>query len=473
MKFTFYLILRLFLIWTASLFIVACGSSRSVDHEVFKRPATDILITNTNVLSEDGLSILSNQNLLIKKGKIVSITDKPIEPENFLVVDGKGKFVIPGLIDSHVHLQKSENDLLVYLAHGITYIREMSGTNEHLKWRNEIHAGRVGPSIEVSSEKISSKSGIWGFINDLFYTRINISSKSKAIELAKRLKTDGYSNAKISSDISKPMYLAITKSAKQQKLGVAGHIPNSVSFDEFVGNEHKEIAHIEEIVKILNREFGYFSTANGDNFLEYVTTRSREMAKSLRDNQISVSTTLWYIQSISEQIDNLPTLINRIDLSFTNPERIKQWSPGQNEFEVNHKHLAAWWPIFAKANEIVLTALIENDVIILAGTDAMTTMVIPGFSLHQELEALVENGMREEIALKSATSIPADWMGVRTGRIVKGFDADLIILNANPLDNIKEISNINSVISKGYYYDNKLLEEMLNSIRISYGNESI
>jgi hypothetical protein len=452
MKFTFFLVFRLFLIWSVSLFILACSSLPSVDHESFQRPAIDILITNTNVLSKDGLSILPNQNILIKKGKIASISDKPIELENSLVVDGMGKFVIPGLIDSHVHLQKSENDLLVYLAHGITYIREMSGTDEQIKWRDEIQDGRVGPSIEVSSEKISSKSGIWGFINDLFYTRINISSKKQAIELTKRLKVDGYANAKISSDISKPMYLAIIKSAKKQKLGVA---------------------HIEEIVKTLNIEFGYFSTANGDNFLEYVTTRSREMAKSLKDNQISVGTTLWYMQSISEQINDLPTLIKRVDLSFTNPERVKQWSPGQNQFEVNHKHLAAWWPIFAKANEIVLTALIENDVIILAGTDAMTTMVVPGISLHHELEALVKSGMKAEIALKSATSIPAEWMGVKTGKMVKGYDADLVILNANPLHNIREISNINAVISKGHYYDNKLLEEMLNSIRTAYGNASV
>jgi len=448
--------------------IISCSSQSVVHHQLFKQPSQTIVIRNANILSDDGQSMLSNRNLLVKDGVIELISDNNITIDNAREIDGRGKFIIPGLIDSHVHLQKSENDLLVYLAYGVTYIREMSGNDEHLEWRSEIQQGRVGPSIEVSSEKISSKSGIWGIINSLFWNRINISSKQQAHSLAAELLKDGYQNAKISSDINKPMYLAITKASKQNGLAVTGHIPQSITFEGFIQSGQKEIAHIEELVKMLNREFGYYTSATSKEFLNYVSTRSHEVAQILKAHQISVGTTFWYMQSIPKQIDNLEELISRIDFSFTNPERVTEWMPGNNTFEREHASLLPWWKAFAKANELVLDSLIRNHVTILVGTDAMTTMVVPGASLHQELQALVEYGMPVAQALMSVTSIPASWMGEKVGRIKSGYTADLLILNDNPLDNIENTRNIHAVIKSGKLYSRETIADMLDSVRQSY-----
>ncbi|WP_196137204.1 amidohydrolase family protein [Aliikangiella sp. G2MR2-5] len=451
-------------------FVTSCSSISSVEYKKFQQPATDILITNTNVLSEDGRAMLPNQNVLIQNGLITAITVNAISSESALVIDGQEKYLIPGLIDSHVHLQDSENDLLVYLAHGITYVREMSGNDQHHKWREEINEGRVAPSIEVSSEKISSKSGLWGLINEFFWTRINISSEQDAMALAESLKDDNYANAKISSDINKEMYFAITKAAKKTSLSVTGHIPGTVSFEEFLESGQGEIAHIEELVKMMNREFGYFTTANGDDFLKFIEERSREVAGKLKERNISVSSSFWYMQSIPEQVSNLPDLIEELDLSFTNPERVTEWMPEKNDFALNHTHLIEWWSIFAKANEVVLRELIKNETVILVGTDAMTSLVIPGISLHQELAALVNAGMSNTQAINNATRIPAEWMGVKVGKLSKGYAADILILNNNPLEDIDATRDIQAVIKGGRLYKKELLESMLDSIRRTYSH---
>lgn len=461
---------RLIILTASMISIVGCSSFSSVDYKKYQQPRQDILITNVNTLSTNGETMLFDHNILIRDGEIIAVTVNDIDVESALVIDGQDKYIIPGLVDSHVHLQKSENDLLVYLAHGITYIREMSGNDEHLNWKEDIENGRAGPSIEVSSEKISSKAGLWGMINELFWNRINISSEQDAIELAEALSDEGYANAKISSDISKDMYFAISKAAISKELNVAGHIPLSVSFDEFIESGQSEIAHIEELVKLINKEFGYFTTNNSSNFIDFVRVRSQEIAKELKKHNISVGTTFWYMQSIPKQIANLPDLIAETDLSFTNPKRVTEWLPENNNFALNHNQYNDWWAIFAKANEVVLRELIENDVTVLVGTDAMTSLVVPGISLHQELEALVKAGMSNSEAIKGATVVPAQWMKNKVGKIDNGYKADLLILNSDPLQNIKATTHIDAVIKDGRFYSKQLLETMLNNIRNEYGN---
>jgi hypothetical protein len=450
------------------LFMTGCSSVKTVDHREFQAPQQDVLITNISALSADGSRMLTGQNVLLRNGLIVSISASQTAPAGVTIIDGDGKFLIPGLIDSHAHLQDSENDLLVYLAHGITGIREMSGNARHLAWAAQVENGRPGPSIEVSSEKISSKAGLSGFINSLFWTRINVSSEQAAERLIGRLHSQGYANAKISSDISRAMYLAITKAASEQGMDVAGHIPGAIDFEEFLQSEHREIAHIEELVKLLNREFGYFTVDNSAEFLSFAGQRSREMASDLQRRGIAVNTTLWYMQSIPKQVASLPELIADSDLSFTNPQRATEWGPEANEFANNHTGLVDWWEVFSQANEVVFKALLENDVTLLAGTDAMTTMVVPGASMHQELSALVSQGMSPQHAIASASAEPARWMGIKAGAITPGYAADLLILNRNPLDDIAALSDIDTVIKAGRVYPRATLDLMLDRVRTQY-----
>ncbi|WP_164084644.1 amidohydrolase family protein [Alteromonas flava] len=449
--------------------LVACASFTHPKEVGDLKPFSKYYIINANVLSADGEVFLPNTTLVINNRKIQSVGGKP-KIDDHEIIDAQGKYIIPGLIDSHVHLQDSANDLKVYLSYGITYIREMSGSYKHLDWSKQMALGQFGPSIEVSSEKISSKGGIWGFINGLFWNRINITSQQDAIDLIERLKNDGFENAKIASDINKNMYFALTHAAKAKGYKVVGHIPNSVSFEEFIESGQREIAHIEELVKTLNKEFGYYSTDTSEEFLSFVEQKVKTYSKTLSSNNIAVGTTLWYMQSIPRQISDLDSLIQEIDLSFTNPKRLQYWLPDKNEFALKHSNNYEWWTTFVRANEIVLNILLENGVIILAGTDAMTTMVVPGYSLHQELASLVQIGMTPQQAIRSATSIPGDWIGKKVGRIAPGYQADLLILNKNPFDDIMNTQNIYALFKTGNYHPEEELKTRLDSVRNEYAD---
>jgi len=112
----------------------------SIAHEVVK-PYSKIILKNVNILSPDCTQFIPNKNVVLQDGIIKSINSDSIFDNSITVIDGQGNYLIPGLVDSHVHLRDSKNDLLLYLTNGITYIREMSGNMNHKKWKNEIKQG--------------------------------------------------------------------------------------------------------------------------------------------------------------------------------------------------------------------------------------------------------------------------------------------------------------------------------------------
>lgn len=463
----------------ALLFIVSCGQNAHTRQQLFAKNTTspDFAITNVNILSEDGSRMLPNRTVYIQDRKISQITASTQLPESVNIIDGTNQYLIPGLIDSHAHLQDNPNDLIVYAAYGVTAIREMSGNQQHLEWRDEIEQGRLGPKMHVFSEKISSKSGLWGLINSLFWTRINVSSDKQAEALIVRLMAEGYRGAKIASDINKPMYLAVTKAAEKHNFKVAGHIPAAITLNELLTSHHQEIVHIEELVKSFNIEFGHYYSKTADDFLKFVEQRSNELAPQLKQREMSVGTTLWFAESQLKQVLELEAMISSLDLSLTNPQVVAKWQPGNNKFELKQNEKAdpelvarvrKYWETFVKANQIVFKSLVNHDVTLLAGTDAMTSLVAPGISMHQELGSLVNAGLSPAQALRAATLAPAQWMNESTGKIAVGFRADLLLLNANPLQNIKNTTEIGSVVLNGNILDKAQISGLLQQIREEY-----
>jgi len=130
------------------------GFTEKVDYEQFNPKEGPVAITNVNVLSTDGEHFIPNQTVFIEEGKITAIETEVEISEDIFTIDGSGKYLIPGLVDTHVHLFKSPNDLLLYIANGITEIRELIGEEDHLIWKKQIEDGRVGPKMFVASPRL-------------------------------------------------------------------------------------------------------------------------------------------------------------------------------------------------------------------------------------------------------------------------------------------------------------------------------
>ncbi len=448
-----------------------------VDHATFGATAGLTAITDVHVLSTDGNTMLGGQTVLFDGGGILAIGEMIEVPGGAKVISGSGYYLIPGLVDAHVHLKQSPNDLLVYVANGVTGIREMSGNADHLVWRDEIDAGRLGPRMFVASEKLESWGRFAGHFQRWTRNRINVRRPEHAQAVVRSLKEQGYDAVKLGSILNAEAYREIARATSESGIPLIGHLPESVPLETLWTSGQSELAHIEEIAKALNAEFGYFSNAKGDEYLEFVARRSEDVAAKLVEHDIAVVSSLWLVESIARQKVAPADVVAEIEVRYANPGLVegtplsRGWLPGNNAYEVRpeagsaerNAH-ATYWTTFAKAHHILLRAMRDKGVHVMAGTDANTAGVVPGFSLHDELRSLSEAGLSPAQSLRSATVVPAARMKLKAGKLAPGFRADMLLLRANPLENIAHTRSIEGVVVNGRYLDRSRLDAILAAV---------
>ena len=479
-------ILLLFL-GTQGLVKIYGGHTKQVDDTPFRTKILPTIIQDVNVLSLDGNTFIPSQNVRIENGIIVSFDSLKSDPEGFTLVDGEGKFLIPGLTDAHIHLFKSPNDLLLYVANGVTQIRELIGEEDHLVWKKEIEAGRIGPDMFVSSPRLGSFGTVEGFFMSWSQGFDNIKNAKEAVKAVKYYHEQGYDGIKIYSHLNRESYKAISETAASLNMKVMGHIPFSIGFSDVYDSHQNGIAHFEEIMNALNREFGYYYWENAEEFLEFADKRTAEIAKELIINNITVTSSLSGTENTVKNKFDLENQLKSIDLEYVNPGLVEWssliprgglgWLPevsrhqlpeGLTEEEINGRR--DHWITYVKAEQIVAQNLIAHGVKIMAGTDANIPLKVPGFSLHEEFESLFNAGMSTAQILESTTSIPSDWMEMNTGKIEVGKKANLVLLEKNPLEDISNTRTINSVILNGRILDRNTLDEMLQSVKEANNN---
>lgn len=450
-----------------------------VDHTRFHVLSGPTAITDVHVLSADGTAMTSGQTVLFDQGEIVAVGQGLELPDGVNLIDGSGRYLIPGLVDAHVHLKQSPNDLLVYVANGVTGIREMSGNAEHLAWRDEIETGRLGPRMFVASEKLES----WGWLEGHFKRwtryRINVRRPEDAAAVVRSLVEDGYDAVKLGSILTAEAYREIDRNAFESGIPLIGHLPVWVSLDAFWKSGQSELAHIEEIAKALDAEFGFYNNASADEYLEFVAQRSGDVAARLAEHDIAIVSSLWLIESIGQQKTAPAEVVEEIEIRYANPGLVEGtplsggWLPGNNAYQnqigadagaAEREAVAAYWATFAEAHRILLRAMRDKGVHVMAGTDANTAGTVPGFSLHDELKSLTEAGLSPAQSLRSATATPAERMSHKAGRIAPGYRADMVLLRASPLEDIANTRAIEGVIVDGRFLDRAQLDEILAAV---------
>ncbi|RBP47050.1 amidohydrolase family protein [Arenicella xantha] len=457
-----------------------------VDHREFALPMKLTAITDVNVLSPDGQTMLPNRTVVVDNGEITSVTVGGSIPVNALEIDGRGKYIIPGLVDSHAHVLKSHNDLLLYVANGVTHIRDLGGPPERLQLREEIEQGRVGPRMFVSSPPIDSM----GLLEGAFYEVITFHKNTHNVEHAKSRVRDfakqGYDAIKI-YHLDMPSYRAVNKVAAKLGIPTTGHFPLSFELSELAVTQQTEVAHIEEIVRVLIREFGSINDKGSAAFYAHVEARSDEIIDAILANDITVNSVLWFMESIHDQFSDLEAALKTVQIEYANPGLVEGtkdsedykvgWLPTYNQFEAvsdatskNYQKNDIFWQAREQAHHILLKAMVRRGVKIVAGTDSGANLVVPGFSLHDELESLHNGGMSPAQTLASATLNPAKLMNSNAGSIEVGRRADMLILNKNPLVDINNTRTIETVILNGRVYGRGQLDAMLAAVKKANDN---
>ncbi|ABI77667.1 amidohydrolase family protein [Hyphomonas neptunium ATCC 15444] len=467
------------------------GQTGVAGHAPFQAEAKPTAITHVSVLSPDGTEMLANRTVLLENGEIVSVAPDGEVPDGMFVIDGEGKFLIPGLIDSHVHLQRSPNDLLLYVANGVTQIRSMGGSDADLALKREIENGRIGPRFYVSSTAMASATGLTSagpdwfsgpvaiWFAELAFNMHSTSSSEQAAEDARSFIQKGYDGIKLYGFLDMDSYRAILDVADELDVPSAGHLPDAMPLSELRTTKLREIAHIEEIVKGLLLEFGSFRSQGGEAFIEFVESRKAEIISDLVANDVAVHSTLWLTESFKKQVFDLEAALAEVPLEYANPGIVEGnsvlglgWLPARNKFHTyagnTPEEIArnkAFWDAREEAHHILLKAMVEGGVTVLAGTDANAWLTIPGFSLHDELQSLSRAGMSPAQAIYAATAAPAQIIRNNAGIIETGRRADLVLLNENPLTDIENTTSIDTVILNGRILDRAQLDAMLEAVR--------
>ena len=417
-------------------------------------------VTNVNIITMTPENkIIENATVVIKDKKILSI-NSPI-PNGAKLINGKDKWLIPGLIDMHVHnladinfgssyptkganaFTNTQDFMLLYIANGVTTAFELSARPEHFGKRNEIIKGNVtGPRIALAF-LIDGGEGSGNIAN----------TPADGRQTVRIAKAQGYEFIKVYSGLNSETFKAIVDEAAKQGMKVVGHIPNTFKEkleDAFVPN-YAMVAHAEEYAK------------QTENYSDEDAKRFAQLAKK---NGTWLTPTLTTMVRIGEQVRSLDGIINLPSLKYVHPLMQSKWLGSNNYNTGTGPGRISYIDKLAYFNIRLVRAFKEAGVPIVAGTDSGVSGVVWGFSLHDELELLVGAGLTTQEALASATRLPAAWLGIedKIGTVETGKYADLILLDANPLENISNTRKISGVFVNGQWVDKVKIDTMLSDL---------
>jgi imidazolonepropionase-like amidohydrolase len=357
-------------------------------------------------------------------------------PQGGRVIDASGKFLIPGLWDMHVHWY-GRDTLTLFTANGVTGIREMFGNPDLLRWRDEIAKGSLqGPRMVVASPIIDGPQPVWP-------NSTSVRDEAEGRKAVTRVKQWGADFVKVYSLLPREAYFGIADEARKQGLSFVGHVPFTVSAAEASDAGQKSIEHLTGVIKALET---------------FSAKKETELFARFIKNGTWQCPTLTVLRSTAYQDD--PNFRNDERLKFIPRQVLGRW--GQRMANRSDENYANAKRRFQKGVEIV-GDMHRAGVLILAGTDTGNPFCFPGFSLHDELALLVKAGLTPTESLRAATLNPAKFFGLdqKLGTIEQGKLADLVLLEANPLEDIRNTQRIDAVVMNGRFYDRKALDKML------------
>lgn len=416
-----------------------------------------LLITNVNVIPMTSDAVLENQAVLIGNGRIVQLGPDgslPV-PAGRQVVDGHNGYLIPGLADMHVHLglklpqdgpasrEEMERDLSLYLPYGVTMVRQMRGDATALGLREAVADGELpGPRLIVASPSLNAS------LPDSFGPHVTSPEEARVVVQAQA--EAGYDLIKVHQDLPDDAFAVVIETAHMLGLQVAGHAQNNMS-DTF---RYDSLEHAEEVSHLFEE---------GADF-----SQSPELLVMMKESGVTVTPTLIVFETIHKYLvdESLNALLASDDARFASAYWRDVMSPEKNFFRASMgPDYAANEPYFRSESERLqdLTfRLNEAGIPLMLGTDAVG-LVAPGVSVHQELELLVEAGLSPFEALQTATVVPAEWLeeSDSRGQIAVGMEADLVLLDGNPLADISATRKVAGVVTGGTWYSHDALEAML------------
>ncbi|OGF51100.1 MAG: hypothetical protein A2231_08865 [Candidatus Firestonebacteria bacterium RIFOXYA2_FULL_40_8] len=426
-----------------------------------------MIIKNVNIVSMKSKNVDNDQNIVIRHGIIEAIGNQPSSPESDCkVIDARGQYIMPGLINMHTHLGDNPDDLLLYLVNGVTTIRNMWGYEafrlghyvfgtrvfRHLELKKQISEGRIpGPDIYTSGALLD---GNPPFFPKFMYVHA-IKDIGQIRKIIKMQANKGYDFIKIYSKLSLENFDDIMHIAKEFNMPVAGHVPDAVGLKHALESQMRSVEHLYGFVN------PYFPEKN----------LKKETIKQMAG--IAASNNVW----------NCPTLIaNKRLTHFQNQAEYERENSlsyvSQRNIKIMRFIIKESRKVFEKAGLAdpqaymeklfyIIRQLKSEGAGILLGTDKSVPYVVAGFSEHEEMQLLSQAGLTNYEIICASTINAARCLGNKTkiGTIEIGNKADLILTEKNPLDDLRTIFSHLGVVKNGVYYSREACNNILAEIK--------
>jgi imidazolonepropionase-like amidohydrolase len=430
--------------------------------------SSSLVINNVTIVEVETGVLEKNRSVIVSGEKIQKISNKPINDiqKGIKIVDGSGLYLIPALIDAHVHYIDQATFGPMMIANGVLFVRDMGNpTNDAIALREKLKNGEVfGP------EMITTGSVLDGFPPSIPPICIPCKTPEEGREAVRKQVSAGVDQIKVYSGLQKDVFLAIVDEADKLGIKVVGHCPESIYIEDAANAGLKSSEHPFGFGKIMARILGepvYLSTRGmGTDVPYYLRLKDvnkeefRKALKTIGAAGMYVCPTLVVFKHGSHYKEifsgNYPML------EYASPMMKGMWRAiwgGQPENEIASKILS---PMQEVVKELYL-----SGVQLMVGTDLLSPGVIPGYSVHEEMVLWQEAGIPPLEILRSATIVPTKFMNVsdHLGNVAEGKTASFVLLCANPLADIRNVDQIESVISRGRYFSRTDLDQLSEDVK--------
>lgn len=387
-----------------------------------------------NVIPMDREWVLRDQTVVVRGDRIVEVgpRNRVRIPAGARRIDGSGKYLIPGLAEMHGHLpsprsspEYAETVLFLYVANGVTTVRGMQGADGQIELRERVNRGEViGPTLYVAGP---------GFTGQTART------PEQAIQRVRQQKAEGWDLLKILPGIPRDAYDAIVRTAREVGIPFAGHVPADVGIIHALEVKQATIDHLDGMIEYLGGDRGPLDPA-----------RTAELARRTREAGVPVVPTMAVWEVLIGAIP-LDSLRGYPELRYLPRNVVDSWIRAKERQFSDPNFDAARARRIAENRIQLLRALHEAGVQILFGTDSPQQFSVPGFSIHREFPLMRAAGMTPYQILESATRNVGEHFRDkdRFGTIAPGMRADLVLLEANPLEDISNVRRVAGVMTRG------------------------
>ena len=454
--------------------------------ETLPQPPKSLVVTHISVVDVSTGETKPHMTVIISDGRLREIGSSTTAriPEAAQVVEAGGKFLIPGLWDMHVHIfnqisRRPPNTWYfpLFIANGVTSVREMWTKLENMpqvrEWRRlQLDGSLIAPRIAAVGTLVDGPAGVETTNLPALQpgpTANSVSTPEEARQFVREVKAAGIDFAKTYSSLSREAYFAIADEAKKQAIPFAGHVPFLVDAAEASSAGQRSMEHLNQILESSSsRSHELFQVPGREWSSKYdkLTLDTFDEAKFKKLVTTLAQNHSWQVPTLVRNqvwaFRGETVIMSDSRLRYIPANEVATWKKQFPDLRPTDIEKAVRGRLWQKQLEVV-RRMKDAGVPLMAGTDLGADYIYPGFSLHDELTLFVEAGFTPLEALKAATRNPAEFLGLldSMGTVEKGKIADLVLLNANPLEDIRNTQKIEAVVVNGRFLDRKELDQLL------------